>query len=101
MKKGVPISPEDIPEKKAEVIPPFVYDVFNDLIAQNYTNHCAKVYQKDVVKKITEKTEGKPWPIEWLNVEEVYRARGWKVYYDRPGYYESYDAYFEFTKPLK
>jgi len=32
----------------------------------------------------------------WLNVEEVYRAAGWAVEYDKPGFNESYSATFTF-----
>jgi hypothetical protein len=34
----------------------------------------------------------------WLNIEPVYAEFGWVVEYDKPGYNESYDATFEFTK---
>ncbi len=33
----------------------------------------------------------------WLNVEELYRAQGWTVTYDKPGYNESYPATFTFA----
>jgi hypothetical protein len=34
----------------------------------------------------------------WLNFEAIYEEAGWKVVYDKPGYNETYDANFTFTK---
>lgn len=33
----------------------------------------------------------------WLDFEPLYRNKGWKVKYDKPGYNESYDAFWTFT----
>lgn len=33
-----------------------------------------------------------------LDVEELYRASGWKVEYDKPAYCEDFEAYFKFSK---
>ena len=33
-----------------------------------------------------------------MDIESIYRADGWGVYYDKPGYNETYTATFEFTK---
>jgi hypothetical protein len=32
----------------------------------------------------------------WLDIEDHYRKAGWKVTYDKPSYYEDYDAFFKF-----
>lgn len=37
----------------------------------------------------------------WLNVEYLFRAAGWEVQYDKPGYNETYEAYFTFSKKVK
>jgi hypothetical protein len=34
----------------------------------------------------------------YLDFEDVYRKQGWKVYFDRPGFNESYTATFTFSK---
>lgn len=112
-----PISPKDVTVQKAKAFPPFVFEAFNELIAQNYTCGSATVKQKDVVtrmvsianKHISDQdldeefggygssvNSNKIYDNGWLNVEEVYREQGWKVSYDKPGYNESYDAYFVF-----
>lgn len=97
-----PIRPSDIAAAKEKYIPVVVFEIFNKLIANNYTGNKARVYQKEVTDALT----SEPYNIErnlifdngWLNVEEAYRSAGWTVYYDSPGFNESYDAYFIFTK---
>ena len=103
MKRGAPISPEEIPAAKALVIPGFVFDAFNECIAEKFTNGRATVYQKDVVAKIKASDEFKAlnppvFNYDWLNVEDAYRATGFTVTYDKPAYCETYDTSFEFSK---
>jgi hypothetical protein len=95
-----PISPKDVAKFKADTFPAYVFDAFNQLISENYNNRSATVKQKDVVTRmlLLSDTANKDdiFSKGYLNVEEIYRAQGWKVSYDKPGYIESYDAYFEF-----
>jgi hypothetical protein len=103
-----PISPDKIGEAKGEVYPSFVFDAFNELIAQDYSNGYATVKQNDVIDRILDKQGISGEMVKaarqeifnkgWLNVEETYRAVGWKVEYDKPGYNESYQASFKFRK---
>lgn len=37
----------------------------------------------------------------WLDIESAYRKAGWHVEYDKPGYCETYVAYWEFTRKRK
>ena len=102
MKKGAPISPDDITAAKEAVIPGFVFDAFNQCIAEKFNEGRATIYQKEVVAKIQESVEFKaldvPFKYEWLNVEDAFRAKGWKVEYDKPAYCETYPAFFVFTR---
>lgn len=34
----------------------------------------------------------------WLDIELIYEQFGWKVKYDKPGWDEDYDPFFEFSK---
>ena len=34
----------------------------------------------------------------YLDIEPAYRNAGWKVEFDKPGYNETYDSYFVFSK---
>jgi len=99
MKKGVPISPKDIPAAKAVVIPPEVFDAVNELLAAKCVNGGAIIKQHEIADAIKEKLG--ECKMEWLNFEEVYREAGWGVKYDKPAYCETYDAFFEFRDKSK
>ncbi|MFZ5424563.1 MAG: hypothetical protein ACOZAO_02065 [Patescibacteria group bacterium] len=95
-----PITPSGVGKAKSASLPDVVIEVFNELIAQNFYGGSASVKQKDAVAMLVAKglDRNEIFKKGWLDVEEVYRKAGWKVYYDKPGYNESYDAYFRFSK---
>ena len=94
------ISPADVAGVKAELFPEAVFEAFNELIAAGFYGNEVTVKQEDVVKRMVEKglKVKDIYANHWLDVEEVYRAAGWVVEYDKPGYNESYAAYFVFRK---
>ena len=73
------------------------------MIAQTWNGHSARVLQKDVVNLMVKKCldSESVYRYSWLNVEDIYRAAGWLVEYDKPGYNEDYEASFTFKKPEK
>ncbi len=95
------ISPEEVINLKADHIPDEVFDAWNSIIAQNWNGHRSFFKLKelvDTIKIATGKTTHEEIKKEgWLDLEPIYRAKGWKVEY-QPGYNETYDAFFEFTK---
>lgn len=97
-----PISPNDVvvPE-----IPDFVIEIVNGLIVQNYQDRGKRsvIKQSELIKIINAHIEDKDmcFDIKWLDFEELYRNVGWNVKYDAPGYNESYEATFKFTKKEK
>lgn len=102
-----PIKPKDVVKRKAETIPEPVFDAFNELIVQNFNGRFANIKLKTAadlaLKKIRE--SGGPqysrqelYDLGFMDVEDVYRKAGWKVEFDKPGYCETYDAYFTFSK---
>ena len=97
-----PISPNDV---VAPEIPDFVIDIVNRLIRQNYQSRrkCSIIEQREIVKEIKALINiyGLEFNIKWLDFEELYRNAGWNVEYDKPGYNESYEATFKFTKKEK
>jgi hypothetical protein len=98
-----PITPGDVAAGAAGAVPDFVLQAFNELLAQKARNGSARITQNEVIERIISLS---PTPLprqqifdkNWLDVESIYRAAGWKVRYDKPGYCENYDAYFEFKK---
>lgn len=97
-----PISPSEIPEQKAKDLPDAVIEIWNQIIAKRYTGRgSVTILQEEVIQALLPLTDGDRRAIfsrGWLDVEELYRANGWKVEYDRPGYNESYEAFWVFSK---
>lgn len=102
MKKGLPITPEEVVQQKKVQIPPEVFNAFNDMIAKHWNGISARFTQNAVVVAILaylpEKNAGDIFSNHWLDVEDIYREAGWRVVFDRPGYCDSYEATFEFSK---
>lgn len=94
------LAPHEVASALKASMPDAVLESFNALIAENFNGSSATVYQKDVVSRLEQlgHSRAKVFDKGWLNVEDIYRARGWKVVYDKPGYCESYDAHFTFSK---
>jgi hypothetical protein len=97
-----PITPQEASQQRQTQIPDFVIDCFNKLIAKNYRNGRARVIQNEVMLEIlatdADLTRQTVFDNGWLDVEEVYRAAGWRVEYAKPAYNETYDAFFVFSK---
>lgn len=93
-----PITPGEVGRQRTQDLPDEVFEVFNSLIAQNFDGGSAKVMQEDAVDALVDKgfTEEEIFEKDLLDVELAYRAAGWKVEYDKPGYNETYDAFFTF-----
>jgi len=103
MSKVMPIKPNEVQSKKDELLPDAVIRSFNELIAENFDGTKSTVSQNEAIKRILSKmpeeiTEREIFDKKWLDVEVFYREAGWKVEYDKPGYNESYSAYFVFSK---
>lgn len=106
-----PITPDEVVKKKQQIVPEFVFEAFNELIARNLSGGYAMVKQDDVVALILSKMnpEAVTWEgmgedrarvfaYHWLDIEPLYRGAGWDVTYeDSPGYN---GATFTFKKRL-
>jgi hypothetical protein len=93
-----PVTPKEVVSLKKVLIPDEVIESFNELIAENYLGGYASFKQKDVVARMVKKglKSADIYKNVWLDVEDIFEKAGWKVEYDKPGYNESYDAYFSF-----
>ena len=97
-----PITPQEVADRKVKSIPPEVIEVFNDLIAENFSGNSATVTVTQAVTRI-KKRMGRRTNDEqivergWLDIEPIFRETGWDVVYDQPGYNESYEANYTFT----
>jgi len=112
MSKVTPIRPDDVIARRHATIPDFVIEAFNTCIAKAYANGAAVVYQDDVVAAVLLRARNvrggratdhdmdrdRVFRERWLDVEDLYRAQGWIVTYDKPTYSESHRASFTFKR---
>lgn len=95
-----PISPDEITKAKAKTIMPDVFEVVNSLLAKHWTGTQAKINQAEVVKLLVARgyDPDRLFLDHQLDFESAYQDKGWKVEYDKPGYCETYDAFWIFRK---
>jgi hypothetical protein len=95
-----PITPQEVTLLKASSIPDAIFEAFNELIAENFNGHSSSFTEKKVVTRIVQKgiSSKTAYDNNWLDVEPLYRKAGWKVEYDKPGFNESYEATFSFSR---
>lgn len=97
-----PIRPEEAAARKLAVLPGEVIEVFNELIAAAFDGRSATVSQDDAETAISGRlgiTRAEVVRRHLLDVESVYQAADWEVTYDKPGWNETYRAFFVFTRP--
>jgi ribosome biogenesis GTPase A len=99
-----PVSPSDVVElKKNDVLPPKVIEIWNRVIAKNFISGRSYFQQKEILNALVAGmsiSRDTVFSERYLDIEDVYRAEGWIVTYDKPAYNESYEATFEF-RPKK
>lgn len=97
-----PIRPSEVLGAKTSSVPEDVFEAFNELIIENWSGVVAIIRQEKIIERIKFKMPGvsraQIFDRGWLDIEDAYRAEGWKVDYDRPAYNESYEASFRFAR---
>jgi hypothetical protein len=96
-----PIKPSDMVALKTKTIPEEVFQVFNEAIVAAWDGRGATLMQNRMVAAIVDRLgvcRSEVFDLHLLDVEESYRAAGWNVEYDKPGYNETYEASFRFTR---
>jgi hypothetical protein len=98
-----PITPEAAKAAKEGQIPDIVFDAFNRCITKHLDEGESEFTVNEVVAVIVSLGLNREdiFTNKWLDVEDIYRGAGWNVIFDKPGFNESYDAYFRFTKSLR
>jgi hypothetical protein len=96
-----PITPQEILADLPKIIPSFVFEAVNNLLKKKFRGESVTIKQDAIMDEIaklqTTYTRQEIFDNKWMDFEKVYRDNGWKVEYDKPGYNESYDAFFVFT----
>lgn len=92
------------PVKPSDMIirfPDAVIEVWNSLITVFFNGRESRVLQSEAVAALSQKLDVNRRVIldsKYLDIEDVYRAAGWTVTYDKPAYNESYEPFFIFTR---
>jgi len=109
MEKVTPINACDIDklveerkEKKSKEIPPKIIEVVNNFIVENWdvSLNRAIIVQVALVNALVNEgfNKNEIFNNRWLDFEDLYRQKGWEVYYYKPPYYEPSSPTFTFTK---
>lgn len=98
-----PLAPADVGYAQAELFPDFVIETWNTVIAKHWSGTQSRIEQDDIILELIAASpmlvdRGDVFARHWLDIEDLYRAEGWVVEYDKPAYNESYDPYFVFKK---
>jgi len=106
-----PITPQEAARKRLDSFEPEMITAVNNLIIKNLdsSRRSASFKQEDVIKEYfkvkgveeTEKLRHSLFDRHQLDFEPIFRKAGWSVMFDKPGYNESYEAYFKFEKKKK
>lgn len=94
-----PISPTDIPGAKLAVYPEKVFEVWNNLIIEWYSEGTAIILLSEARNRLLKELQaaGIEFKKAYLDIEDVYRAQGWKVKYEEPAFNEDFKAHYTFT----
>lgn len=91
-------SPNDAIARHGETIPEEILGIVNDFLVARVHRKSFIISQQEIVDKLslTSITEAEALDKGWFDFEDAYRRRGWRVTYDRPGFNESYGAFWRF-----
>ena len=90
-----PLSPAKASKEKENLFPDKVIEVINRFIAQRYNGNTFTITNKELREEFVKIKGFQSW---WLDFEPIYRKEGWDIYYDAPGYNESwYEPFYRFT----
>lgn len=91
-----PLTPKDLDQGTGLEIPSFVIDSVNELITFSHTFTQDELIHTILKHAPSGTTRQDVFNNRWLEIEKCYRAAGWHVEYDKPGYNEDYPARFIF-----
>jgi hypothetical protein len=97
-----PIKPNELDALQTERLPDFVFDAVNALLAEKANGqNTIRLFQDEVVSAILSRcdlSQSELYDKHYLDFEPAYREAGWSVKYDKPGYNETYEPHFIFSK---
>lgn len=101
--KATAITKKDAIMLKKAMIPDEIIIAVNSLIIKHLKpDGTAIVTQEEILKEVCgdpecgKLTRDEIFDNHWLDIEDIYREKGWEVFYDQPCFSGSHNAYFEF-----
>ena len=101
-----PITPKQARNRHSVTIPNEVITAVNELLVENASESKTSIVidQDEIISRATflmaehDKTVSRNdfFDKHWLDFESIFRKAGWKVEYTKPGYNESFPAYWTF-----
>ena len=95
------ITPTKAKKLKMKNIPMEIIRVIDKMILDNTIEGIAKIEIESIVKIVrreTKLTRKKIFDNNMLDIEDLYRSKGFKVQYVPGAYYETFEPYFTFEK---
>ena len=97
------LSPKEAITRAKNEVPELVVQAWNNLIVENLKVQGGKASSEFLLEELAnqitlimsisyEQAKQKGW----FDLEDIFRDKGWKVEFDRPGYNESYSPKFTF-----
>ena len=100
-----PLSPSEVIKKSEDSIPDFVIEAVNNLLVKECHSGRIILKQKDIEREILRINPGVCSDVlytnHWMDFESLFRAVGWNVTYDKPGYNETYAPTYIFRNNIK
>ena len=100
MNKTQPIKRSEISVAKTSLIPDSIINAVNELIKKYWSGSQASFKQDELLALVLSTdstlTKEKIFEEHLFDFEQVFRAEGWKVIYNKPGWDETYEPYFTF-----
>lgn len=97
------LSKEEVIKNQISKIPGEVIEVVNKLLTENYepNNGTASIHQDDILNLLSSPAYGNHsrrdvFDNHWLDFEDIYREKGWKVTYVKATYDDEFASYFKF-----
>lgn len=102
-----PITPEEAVRRRADPLDPRVIDTWNKMITEKIRpDRRAVISQPEIIDALIEAigfgcTRADVIEGRWLDIEDLYRAAGWDVVYQKAHYVDNYESTFTFSLPSK
>lgn len=97
------LSPKEAITRAKNEVPELVFQAWNNLIVENLKVQGGKASSEFLLEELANQitlimsiSYEQAKQNGWFDLEDIFRDKGWKVEFDRPGYNESYSPKFTF-----